>query len=235
MPGISQYQAQVSHVDVINPQYRVVHLELLEPNQLEFAAGQYIIVDVPGIQQKRQYSICSSPEISHGLELLIDLKPGGPASQYFAQIKPGDKVNFMAPAGGFVRQDLDQPTIFIATGSGIAPIRSMIIDALQNHQSTTNLKLFWGMRSESDLFWTEDWHELDKEFDQFQIEIILSKPSSAWKLSRGYVTDLVEAEMTDLSQYQFFLCGGVNMIKTVTSQLQIKGVSQSQIKHEQFF
>src|SRR3989344_4075178 len=100
--GLQTFTARVSEYTQFSPRFQNIHLELVEPHRIEFVAGQYIMLKVPGLVGGRQYSIASSPSMDHGIELLADIVPGGKGSTYLAALKPGDEVDFMAPAGAFV-------------------------------------------------------------------------------------------------------------------------------------
>lgn len=241
--GIQRFDAKVSDLQVLNPNYLTVKLELIDPHSISFTAGQYVIVTIPNADPKRNYSITSNPEINHSIELLIQTVPNGLGSEFFKSVKPGDGVEFRGPAGGFVVAESsgsigmeEDELIFIANGSGIAPIRSMILHLLQTKKDNRPITLFWGMRHIQDLFWVEDFNQLQQDFPQFKFEVILSQPpDTGWDLSRGYVTDLVVGRIENFERKGYYLCGSSAMIDDATELLQSKGVKHLHIHRERFY
>ena len=126
-----QYTAKLSDKTVYNPKFERYAFELVEPNKLEFAAGQYVSFAITEQGHRRSWSISSSPEVDHGFELLIDPKPMGIGTKYLQNLKLGDEVKLLAPLGQFVVDDsgAEQAIDFVATGVGITPFRAMILCA----------------------------------------------------------------------------------------------------------
>lgn len=235
--GITQYQATVSDLRWLNERFLWLHVELLKPSRMLFVAGQHIILNIPGQDNKRQYSICSTPDIEHAFELVIDVSPGGVGSDYLAQIMPGDELSFYGPAGHFLVSPAptEEKLLFVATGSGIAPFRSMIHDQLLNKQDSRQMSLYWGMRHAHDLFWIEDFEQLQADHVTFNFEITLSQPPEGWTLSQGYVTDLTSVHLTHPETTGVYLCGGGPMIESMTQLLRSMGVPEAHIHKERFF
>lgn len=123
------YQAKITKNLALTPRVHQIILELVEPKTIEFTAGQFLMFQVSEAV-KRAYSIASTPQENAKVELFIDTAPGGPASQYFSQVKEGTACTFMAPYGQFMLRDTPHDKIFLAGSTGVAPIRSMILDYL---------------------------------------------------------------------------------------------------------
>src|SRR5689334_15702150 len=98
---VQKFTAKVSDSFTFNEKFHYVHFELLDPSRIQFRAGQYILLEVPGTDQKKSYSIASSSGVDHAIELLVDVSPHGPGTQYIDRLKPGDTASFYAPAGEF--------------------------------------------------------------------------------------------------------------------------------------
>lgn len=238
---IQSFRARVSDSKLQTEKFWTLNLELIDPPRLSFQAGQYIILSIPGIDQKRNYSIASSPAIDHAIELLIDISPAGPGSTYLKNLKPGDEVQFMAPAGQFTfaQPDSDlgkeeRAIVFIATGSGITPLRSMILDQLQNKKDTRPMTLYWGLRHEKDFCWLEDFEELMDSFKNFQFHPVLSQASEEWSLCRGHVTDCLGIHALP-EQGGYYLCGNKRMIEDTQNILIGKSVKSEHIHFEKFY
>lgn len=244
--GIQTYKAKVAEHSYLAKKFQNIHLELMEPNQLEFEAGQYVMIKVPGLEGMRQYSISSPPSTKHAIELLVDVVPNGVGSTYLASLKPGDEVEFMAPAGKFVvaeeTKKIEKELMFVATGSGIAPIRSMLEDLLIDKKDKRQMWLHWGLRFEEDVFWFDEFARLSEDHENFTFDLTLSKSSEEWKLCRGHVTQCVIDHHNrngdnglSFGKIGAHLCGSKRMIEEVTSELLEKGVSKERIHSEQFY
>lgn len=236
--SLHKYTARLANKTVYNPRYARLDFELVSPPRIEFVAGQYIILNLPDGVNKRQYSITSYPDKDHGIDLLIDIKPDGVGSQYLASLDFGAEIEFMGPAGQFVVQKTapDVKQYFVATGAGIAPMRSMIQTMLIDEHDPRPIHLFWGMRYPEDIFWEEEFYEFAKQYPQFDFELILSKPPAGWRLSQGYVTDLLNSMVDDYHQSHFYLCGGSQMIEDSLRLLETKGVNlETQVHREKFW
>lgn len=244
---LQTFRAKVSDYKQWSPRYQSLRLELVEPHRIEFTAGQYIMLKVSGLVGVRQYSITSAPSMDHGIELLADVVPGGKGSMYLAGLKPGDTVEFMAPAGAFSVKDEEQ-LLFVATGSGIAPVRSMILDLLVDKQDKRQMWLQWGMRYPEDIFWFDNFARMAEEYENFSFDVVLSKPPENWELCSGRVTDClqrhyVEEEGPDIGQERtlnfakigVYVCGSKQMIDDVKGWLTKQGVATERIHHERFY
>jgi len=124
--------------------------------------------------------------------------------------------------------------VFVATGAGIAPFKSMIEDQLRNKQDQRQITLHWGMRQPKSLLWLEEWQELVEAFPNFHFHPVLSKAPEAWTLCRGRVTDCLSIHQLPTSA-AYFLCGSKAMIEDTTNVLTQKGVSKELILLEKFY
>lgn len=237
---VQQATAVLSEEVQLNNKFFQLFFEMKEPNQFDFQAGQYISIAIPNQQARRSYSIASEPAKNHGFELLIDAAPQGIGTKYLASMKPGDELHFMGPMGLFTfpaQEQLakEQSLIFIATGSGIAPHRSMILDLLQTRGETREIWLYWGLRYTDDLFWTEEFEELAKAFPNFHFHVTLSRATEDWPLCRGRVTDCLRIH--DLpAEAGYYLCGNQAMIHDVMALLENdKHIPKEFIHHEKFY
>lgn len=234
---LQPYTAKLAEKKLLNSKYCLFDFEVTQPHLIEFKAGQYIILAVPRSDALRQYSIASEPENNHSFQLLVNLGPGGEGSQYLSQLKYGDTIEFRGPAGIFTlapKQSEDR-LVFVATGAGIAPIRSMVIDLLVSQQDKRPLKLYWGMRFIDDMFWQEDFYQMTQDHDNFEFDLVISRPTEAWPLAKGYVTDLLKTSESVFSDTGYYICGGGKMVNDVKTLLLENGVEEEMIHHERFY
>jgi len=239
--AIQQFQAKVSEMTKIGTTYIQFHFELSEPKNIRFQPGQYLLLNVPGTAQKKSYSITSSKDLDHAIEIVVNTAPQGEGTKYLQSLKPGDGVSFFAPAGVFsvapqssqVGQQ-EKALVFVATGSGIAPVKSMIIQQLRFENDARPIVLHWGLRYEEDLFWLDKFQDLAQAYPNFQLHLVLSKATPAWKLCRGRVTDCLQVHPL-VHSAGYYICGHTTMVEDVKNLLMQKGVAQEHIHHEKFF
>jgi CDP-4-dehydro-6-deoxyglucose reductase, E3 len=232
-----EFKAHISRIKDLTHDVRELELSLIAPELIEFKAGQWISLDVwhPRLKQHvpRQYSIASPPSQCHQINLLFNRVPDGPGSNHLFSLHEGDPVTFQGPNGSFYLQE--QPgrdLVFVATGTGIAPFRSMLSTFLEQPQAGT-LMLFWGLRSQRDLYYQNELEILVQQHQNFGFITTLSRPENGWKGSTGRVTTLVEINMASVSNVTFFLCGNGGMIRDVTTIVRKKGLCP--IRTEQYY
>lgn len=229
------YTARLEDKIELNSKFVHYFFELENPHTLNFQAGQYTSIKVDEKGQRRSYSFCSSPGITHGFELMVDVTPGGIGVQFLQNLAFGQQISAMAPMGRFVlAEDTTNDIVFVATGSGVAPFRSMILDLLQEHQDQRNITLYWGLRHVEDLAWQDEFQELSKYFPNFRFNPVISQAPPEWPMSRGRVTDVLAVHETPTNAH-FYLCGNKPMIEDVKNLLLSKNVDLSNIHHELFY
>lgn len=217
--------AEVAGIIDLTHDVRLIELRMASPLTLPFAAGQFVTFKVPrpGVQAtlSRAYSIASAPQSASRLELVFNLVPGGPGSTYLYERAKGELLEFRGPAGTFVLQpELDRDLLFVATGTGIAPLRSMILAALPRQRRVT---LFWGLRSERDLYFQEEWQALADTYPQFSFAITLSRPDGQWQGPVGRVQRLIEERIPSVTSLAAYVCGSSAMIDSVKTLLCSRG------------
>lgn len=228
------YQARLSDRQDYNQRYSQYHFELIEPFTLENLAGQYLLLQIDE-KTTRAYSMSDRPDVNTSFELLVDHEPAGVGTQFLRQLAFGTSVQVVAPLGQFVVKDDPEveQLIFVASGSGIAPIKSMITDLLQIKNDKRAVTLFWCMRHDSELFWLDFFSDLQKSFPQFIFVPVISQPSANWQLSTGHVTDYLQ-QLEKVDKTQFYLCGNPQLIESAKQILANKNVPQTRIITEQF-
>ncbi|MFZ2025637.1 MAG: FAD-binding oxidoreductase [Microgenomates group bacterium] len=222
------HTARIKHIQKLTDTVYEFTYTFLDTTPMQFSAGQYgtVIIDSTN---RRQYSFCSDPKHTDTVSMVIDTKPMGPGSMYFLSKKIGDAIQMLAPLGNFVLEPSPRKKLFVATGTGIAPIKSMILDAIQ----TMPIILHWGLRHETDMYWDKEFTELAKKHPTFQYNLVLSKPETQWQGKTGHVTDHL-AEVDELLDTDYYLCGNKQMISDAKELLLAHHVPDGQIKTEMF-
>lgn len=222
------FEAEVNRIQDLTHDVRKIELRLVEPSSITFKAGQFVSFEVPkGGQPRpviRPYSIASPPGQRERILLVLNLVQGGPGSSYLFGLREGERASFKGPAGAFyLRDDGARDLLFVATGTGIAPLRSMILAQLERGESRS-VTLFWGLRSQRDLYWQEELATLAADHPKFSFVTTLSRPDPGWEGASGRVTALVDERVSSVKNLAVYLCGGSGMIKDVTARLNAKGL-----------
>lgn len=231
-----QFRARLEDRVIHNDKFMSVSFELIEPLQMDFIAGQYVSIKVDAAGTRRSYSITSRPDITHGFELVIDVTPGGVGTTFLQTIPLGTEVEVLGPLGSFViaPDPSEKAVVFVATGSGIAPFRSMILDLLQVKRDTRPIILYWGVRYVDSLFWENEFQDIVESYPNFSFHPVISRAADGWTLCRGRVTDcLTHHALPEDAGY--YLCGGKPMIESVVQLLTERGIAPEHIHHEKFF
>jgi NAD(P)H-flavin reductase len=225
---VEQFSAEVSRIQDLTHDVRAIELRLLDPGDITFKAGQFISFEVPkeGLPRPvtRPYSIASSPNQRDRILLILNLVQGGPGSNYLFGLREGSRTSFKGPAGAFyLRDDGERDRLFVATGTGIAPLRSMILAHLEC-VSARSVTLLWGLRSQRDLYLQEELQALVCAHPKFSYVTTLSQPEPGWEGASGRVTTFIEQRILSVSNLAVYVCGGSGMIKDVTARLNAKGL-----------
>lgn len=232
-----KFTAKVAEHIELNQKFHSLRLELVEPHRLEFTAGQYISVAIglpaqAGGGERRAYSITSTPATKHAVDLLVDVEPAGKGATFMRNLKPGDAVEFLAPLGRFVAA-AEPKLLFVATGSGIAPFKSMIFDLLEEKKDQREIWLLWGLRKVEEMFWEEEWRQINEYYANFHYRLMISRPPGMWPLVSGHV----DKELSDVkldSSWGVYLCGNQEMIAEVEQMVQNRGVLAAKIHKEKY-
>lgn len=236
-----KFTSRLGLIKKISSKVYLKRFDLVEPSQIEFLPGQTVMLQVaPGVN--RSMSLASAPTEKSSILVAHDVSPMGPYSQWTINAKVGDTMSFIGPLGVFaLDRESPRKRVFIATGTGIAPFRSMVLDALgtATGMPPRAITLYWGLRHEEDIFWKEEFEALAANppagGPNFKFVLTLSQPSDAWTGKRGRVGDHVFIEEKDLINCDFYLCGNRAMVSDMETSLLAKGVPKEQIKKELFY
>ncbi len=200
------------------------YLLRLERNGFEFRAGQYLVLSIPGDRKAREYSIYSSEQDPY-IDLLIkEVDPGGEVSKDLRHLKVGTAVQISGPFGFFIVKDevieKKQPIVFVATGTGISPFRSII-----RSYPNLNYKIIHGVRSANEAYHTED-------YPKEKFVLCTSRDDNGDYKCR--VTDYLNDQPINKNAL-YYLCGNSAMVDQVTDFLEENDFPLEQIKTEIFF
>jgi len=213
---------------------------LSNPPTIDFKAGQYLQLKSMPYEGKeavlRDFSIASPPSNKNSIELMIRKIPKGIFTPWaFDILKEGDSISFSGPYGKFGASGTSLPMLFIAGGSGMAPVWSVLQD-LQQKNSSRRIFYFFGALTQKDLFLTDELYKLEKELPDFKfIPALSNEPAdSGWQGERGLITDVVGRRIPDCSGYEGYLCGSPGMIKACIAVLKKGGMTEDRIFYDKF-
>jgi NAD(P)H-flavin reductase len=234
---ITTYSAQVETIRDLAHEVRQLDFGLREPKGIAFKAGQFVSLELrhpqTGRLETRPYSLASSPGRNDGISLLFNRVPGGLGSTFLFKLAKGDEVRFKGPAGNFyLRDDPGRELLFIATGTGIAPIRSMLL-ANAERPDPRPAKLFWGLHNQRDTYYQREFDDLARRIQPFTAITTLSAPDPGWPGETGLVLRLIEQRITSVQNLAVYLCGSSAMIADATTLLRKKGLCP--IYREQYY
>lgn len=217
----------------------VLQLQLPASERFQFLAGQYLEFLFKD-NKRRAYSIASAPHEQGPLELHIRHLPGGLFTDPLfgqasdgKQIKEKDILRFEGPLGSFfLREDSKKPIIFLASGTGFAPIKSMLMH-IQEKKIKREIHFYWGGRRPKDLYMDSLCQEFMHTIPGFHYTPVISDAlaEDAWQGRTGFVHRAVMNDFPDLSQHQVYACGAPIVIQSARTDF----VKDCQLPEEEFF
>jgi CDP-4-dehydro-6-deoxyglucose reductase len=212
--AIRTLPARVERVEKPAEDVAVLFLKLPTGERLQFLAGQYIDILLKS-GKRRSFSMANPPHNDQLIELHVRKSPGGAFSSYvFDEMKERAILRFEGPLGTFYlrNDDSGKPLIFVAGGTGFAPIKAIIEHAF-HHGDDRPIVLYWGARSKKDLYMPELPLRWQQEHPHFTYIPVLSDPlpEDAWQGRTGLVHQAVLDDFKDLSGYQVYACGAPGM------------------------
>jgi ferredoxin-NADP reductase len=202
-----------------------------------FTPGHWVTLYLPqasGDPLKRQYSIASPPRKDGTFDLAVTKVEGGPMSTHLHDIQPGAKLRMLEAQGLFVLQPIAKPIVMVATGTGVAPFRSMLEHLPE--EKGPSITLLFGARTEADLIYAESFEALARRWPRFTFLPTLSRASEAWQGRRGYVqTHLGEVFAKASADVDMYICGLTKMVKDVrTLARESHGVDRKHVHIERY-
>ncbi len=233
---IQQYKTEVEQITQLTHDIRGIQVRLIEPTTMTFKAGQYIDLLVPGTQEWRSYSMANPPSRSGEVEIMVKLMPGGLFSSYVDQhLQEGERLTIQGPYGNFYLRDTNRKALFIAGGSGMAPILSLLRDMAEK-QTARPITYFYGARTRRDLFLLDALYEFEHRLPNFRFIPALSEPASgdAWDQETGLITDVVKRLVPNGTNMEAYMCGPSVMIDAALVTLSRLGLKESDMFYDKF-
>jgi len=212
----------------------VLQLRMPPTTEFNFLPGQYLDVKYQGVS--RSYSIASIPNDKNTLELhLKKVENGAMSTKIFAPIKTNQLVQVEGPKGTFfLRNKMTGPIIFIATGTGFAPVKAMLSQLINEQRFDRPVYIYWGNRT-SDLFYDQNlllaWED---KYDFINVALCLSKTEDKWLGRIGYVQNCVLEDKLALENAEVYACGSIDMISSAKKRLVNAGLNSEHFYSDAF-
>jgi len=228
--------ARVEKMQKLSPDVMALYLKLPSNERMQFMAGQYVEFLLKD-GKRRAFSIANAPHDDTLLELHLRLVAGGQFTQYvFSEMHEKAILRFEGPFGSFyLREDSDRPLIFVAGGTGFAPIKGIIEHAI-HHKHQREIIIYWGARTRADLYM----HDLPQHWQEDHPNItyipVLSEPlpEDNWQGRTGLVHVAVMEDFDSLGDYQVYCCGAPQMVDIAHLAFQAHGLPPEEFFSDSF-
>ncbi len=231
---IKTLPSRVVKIVDLAPDVRALFLKIPATERLQFLPGQYIDILLKD-GGRRGFSLANMPGDDALLELHIKKVPGGAFTGHvFGALKEKDILRFEGPLGTFfIRQESTRPLLMVATGTGFAPIKSML-ESLFAQGSVRPIHFYWGVRHVEDFYYQDLLSEWQSRHDHFQVTRIVSRPDASWSGATGYVTAQVIHDFPDASAIDAYICGHPDMVFSLSDALQGAGLNPEHVFADAF-
>jgi CDP-4-dehydro-6-deoxyglucose reductase len=216
------------------PGIRHFEFEIPGMERFGFVPGQFLSLtsEIAGDPITRAYSIASPPE-GNRFALCLNEVEEGRYSPHLFSLKPGDEVDCKGPYGGFVLRRPLSDSILVATGTGIAPFRSMLRDRLP-HEKERRFTLIFGGRYEHSLLYRTEWEAMAAERSNFEFRPALTRPEPAWTGRTGRIQAHVLEALGDRRDVDVYICGLKEMVNDLRAKLKETGLDRKRIVYERY-
>jgi CDP-4-dehydro-6-deoxyglucose reductase len=239
------FDARLVRTRALTPSVRELVFDRVDGQPMDFAPGQWVSVPLVlghgEAEIKRSYSIASAPDGSPSFEIAVTHVQGGPASTKLHALESGAVLRFVGPQGFFTRSSeaAASPSLMIATGTGVTPMRSMLRAAIAQGGRAA-LWLVLGVRREEDLLYEDEFRCAARDHAFFRFEPTLSQPRAEWGGRRGYVQAHTRAVWDELvargeGTPHAYVCGLERMVGSVRELLRKDmGLPRQQVHSERY-
>jgi ferredoxin-NADP reductase len=240
------FQARLISARTLAPAVREMVFARADGHPFRFLPGQWanLVLPLPSGEIKRAYSIASAPaEGSPSFEIAVTRVTDGPGSQYLHELPVGAELRAIGPQGLFTRLPAGElsapPSLFVGTGTGVTPLRSMMRAALAAG-AREPLWLLFGARFEEDVLYRDEIEALVREHPNVRYEITLSRPGPSWAGRRGYVQEHLAEILASLRESasaapHAYVCGLDRMVSAVRESLRsVHGLDRKHVHTERY-
>jgi ferredoxin-NADP reductase len=233
------FTARLVSSDSLSEYTKHLEFEVAGEKRFGFVAGQWLSFrqsKPDGEEITRAYSICSAPVDDNRFALCLNRVQDGFMSNFLCDMKAGDDISLQGPFGDFTLRPPLRDTIFVATGTGIAPFRSMLhwLLADESRNQGKRLWLLFGNRREEDIYYHDEFLRLANRHSNFHYLPTLSRADKNWQGLRGYVQQHVPELAQGRTEMHAYICGLDKMVKANRELLKSLGWDRKSIRYEKY-
>jgi ferredoxin-NADP reductase len=219
--------ARLTRSALLSEKTKHLEFEVEELETLGFEAGQFISVREPhgGKIITRAYSVASGPRPNNTFDLCLNRVDEGFMSNYLCDLKVGETARFHGPHGLFLLKPEAADLIFVATGTGVAPFRSMVHYLFDHdgcggqHHEGRHVWLFYGTRYPADVYYRVEFEQIAAAHPNFHYIATLSRAPEDWRGERGYVQEHIRRLVCGRKDMHAYICGLKEMVTSVRNLL----------------
>ena len=220
------------------PEVHHFDFEVPDVDVLPFAPGQFvsIVKEIEGKEITRAYSI-ASPHDGNRFALCLNRVQDGMISPYLFSLQAGETIDIQEPLGYFTLRHPGHRAVFVATGTGVAPFRSILLHHLpKTHPEVT---LLFGARYSHGLLYREEFLALEQQYSKFRLLTTVTRPDENWQGGTGRVMAHLDEALAlrtpdELSTVDVYICGLREMVDDVRKELKARGFDRKQIIYEKY-
>ena len=204
--------------------------------QIKLDSGQYYDLEIPSTEITRSYSPANIANNDGQMEFLIRLLEGGKFSTFLSQkAKVGQTIKVKGPSGVFgLKADGFTPRYFVAGGTGLAPILSMV-RFMHEWGEPQLCTIYFGSTLEEEMFYVDELRQLEKEMDNLTIKLCVWKATDSWDGEKGSVVDILKKDLHEVTiKPDLYLCGPPGMVDAVYKVCEDEGISNEKVYLEKF-
>ena len=229
---VRKMPARVARMERLGEDVMLLWLQLPATEKIQYRAGQYVEFMLKD-GKRRSYSLANAPHTDEQVSLHIRHMPGGVFTDHvFGAMKERDILRFEGPLGTFfLHEDSDLPMLLVASGTGFAPVKAIIEQAV-HVKSTRPMTLYWGGRRPGDLYMRALCEEWAQTIPGFRFVPVVSdpQPGDGWQGRTGFVHRAVIEDFPDMSGHQVYACGAPIMVDSARRDF----VAECRLAEEQF-
>ncbi len=233
---IVDYEGEITEISRLSPDITRVDVAVIGPGPILFWPGQYLDALIPHTDQWRSYSMANAPGEGRHLEFLVKSIRGGLATEYLeSRLKVGERINFRGPYGQFGLRPSTRKALFVAGGSGLAPLLSILRNLVDRgeHRAVT---FFYGARSRNDLILLDELESFRSRIREYEFVAALSdpKPGDGWTGETGLLPDVVCRRFPQMQDLEAYVCGPPAMVDAAVTAFRKRGLRDEDIHFDKF-
>jgi ferredoxin-NADP reductase len=238
MSGQKIYTAHLKRTFLLSEGTAHLEFEVEEMPHFPFLAGQFVSMkaEKEGREITRAYSIVSEPRSDNTFDVCLNRVEMGFFSNYLCDLAAGARVKFHGPHGYFVPRNPIRDSIFVGTGTGIAPLRSMLLWLYEDRARNEghDFWLVFGTRYAPELYYHEEFLRMDRDYANFHYIATLSRDNEGWTGARGYVQEHVRKLAEGRTDMDTYICGLKDMVVANRDMLVGMGWDKKSVMFERF-